>query len=529
MKYSKRLCFFLSLTCPEKKLLVIPMSRIFPLILICVFFTCFSFGQSVEQSELETIIQTKSDSLKNRRLHDFIYRSYVKKQWDLFHKARKIHLKFSKKRKDSASYANTLEFTGSYFQNHAVRPDSAFYYFTKSKHIYQRLKDSSGIGRTLLNNAILRKNIHDYAGSIATSFESLKYINPNQQRSVASAYNNLGISFNQQKDSADAIKYHLKSLTLREKLTKYPHLKLQSINNLAKVYKDIAHYSKAIDLLEPFIKDSNAYKKHPKTYAMMLDNYGHALFLYGKKKEGSGAMETALNIRKKIAHKDGIVINKIHLAEYYLWEKDTTKVISFARSANVLAKQILNYRDYLASMKFLADVYKGDDSKKLYQKYNHVKDSLALADRRHKDLFNQFEFELDEKQNELLTKDKKLAANQYIFIGIGIIAFLGIILFMIHRLKIRKLKKQFEKGFRQYLIDKYNLSSQNIEFWEAWLLDLKPKELSEKLFISIDAVKSRRQSLRDKVYKIQKLEGNFTQSRAIRIYNQELENFKNHS
>ncbi len=497
------------------------------LILLYIGFiaVCYCNAQSSKKTETHTKIQ--NDSVKNIQLKSCIRETFTKKNWKQFHTCRLIHLALTKKNNDSLSYAQTLEYSGAYFQVYSERPDSAFYYFTKSKLIYQKLGDSPGVGRTLGNTAMLRKNIHDYAGSIANSYKALKYISKKKTRQIASIYNNLGISFNQLKDSSDAIKYHLKSLALRKQLKKYPHLKLQSLNNLAKVYKDYKVYHRAIEYLSPIVRDSMIKKQFSKTYAMALDNYGHTLFLKNQSGKSLQAMQEALKIRDRINHKDGIVINKIHLAQYYLQQKDTTKAIVLARSANTIAKEILNYRDYLVSMKLLARVYKGEQSKELYEHYNRINDSLITADRKYRDRFDQFEFELDEKQHLLLSKEDELTNNRYIFIVIGVLILSFAVLFLINFRKTQKLKKQFQNGFREYIISKYNLTHENIVFWEMWVLDISPEDLAEKLFISLEAVKSRRKSLRNKIYKILKIEGNFTQARAIRIYNQELELYKN--
>lgn len=497
------------------------------LLIIINFLTFFCVnGQSY--NIFDSISKMQNDSIKSIRLKTYMRKTFIGKKWEDFHRCRFELLKFSKKNKDSILYAKALEYSGSYFQVYSERLDSAFYYFTKSKHIYERLKDTSSMGRVLTNNAILRKNIHDYGGSIKTSFQALKYINPKKKKRIASVYNNLGIAFNQQKDSTDAIKYHLKSLQLRNTLTNHPNLKAQSLNNIGKIYKDYGRYKKAINYFLPVVKDSLIKNKYPKTYAMALDNYGHALFLMNNNLDGVKMINKALEIRKQVSHKDGIVINKIHLAEYYLKEKDTIKAIKLADSANIIAKEILNYRDYLKSMKFLAEVYTGKVSKNLYKKHDHIKDSLFIADTRYRDRFDQFEFEKNERDQQLESTKEKLILNRYILLVIGILIISGTIIFSRNYYKTKKLKKQFEEGFREYLIDKYNLTYENIVFWETWILDIKTEDLAKKLFISGDAVKSRKKSLRNKIYKISSLEGNFTQSRAIRIYNEELETFKNY-
>ena len=79
------------------------------------------------------------------------------------------------------------------------------------------------------------------------------------------------------------------------------------------------------------------------------------------------------------------------------------------------------------------------------------------------------------------------------------------------------------KGFEPYLKEKYNLTNHNLEFWKIWVSAPDQQSIADQLYITINAVKSRRKSLREKIEKVISLEGKFNRAHAINIYNQELD------
>jgi hypothetical protein len=54
--------------------------------------------------------------------------------------------------------------------------DSAYYYYNLAKNAYLDIKDSSGVGRSLVNMAIIQQENGDYYGSIESSVEGNKYL-----------------------------------------------------------------------------------------------------------------------------------------------------------------------------------------------------------------------------------------------------------------------------------------------------------------------------------------------------------------
>ncbi|WP_299223131.1 tetratricopeptide repeat protein [uncultured Psychroserpens sp.] len=467
-----------------------------------------------------------NDSIKNQLLKECLRQAYINEEWSLFHKCRFDHMTLCERLGDTLAQAKTLEYSGAYFQKQ-LEMDSAYYYYTKSSFLYDALKDSISLGRVLVNTAILQKNIRDYVGSESTSFRALTYLtNYENKKVISSIYNNLGIVYNNLKDKDNALRYHKDALLMRKSITKKPFLYLQSLNNIGKVYKDYAQYQDASEYFIRILNEDSLLSKSPKFKATVMDNHGHNLFKIGDVALGLDFMKQALKIREEKSDEDGIVINSIHLAEYYVSQSDTSKAIDYLLRAERLSRRIKNYRDYLVSLNFLGNLYNGDKSKAYFAKYKSISDSLDIVDRNNRDQFARIRFDLDRKEKTLAKAKYNLKLRNKIILGFTLIIASTIGFLFYKKIQRDKLKRDFANGLKKYLINKYELTLQNIEFWELWIQGFDQQKMSEKLFISVDAVKSRRKSLREKIDRVKKIDGNFTQAKAIYIYNKEKESFK---
>ena len=89
------------------------------------------------------------------------------------------------------------------------------------------------------------------------------------------------------------------------------------------------------------------------------------------------------------------------------------------------------------------------------------------------------------------------------------------------------MRKLTENGFRNFLVDKYQLTPENIEFWELWVELDDPKAVASKLGIPLKRIRDRRRSLKQKLYAVEKLEGDFNRYKANIIYAKQGDLFRN--
>lgn len=334
-------------------------------------------------------------------------------------------------------------------------------------------------------------------------------------------FNNLGLLYNQLDDTINALKYHNKSLNLKRQRGDETTEIVASLNNIGKIYKDHHQYTKALKLYKKGLDSYDNLKNDLESKATLLDNYGYCLFKTGKQDEGLQLMNQALSIRENHSFFSGIAVNNIHLSIYYAETNDTLTAIQYAEKAKVVSKKVKDNGDYKIALDLLSKLHNGNTSKAYQDKYNRFRDSLDIAQRNQREDFARIRYEFEEKNNYLI----KVIA---VITTTGIIALIVLFgLFLFRKRKKQGLAKAFAKGFRNYLIKKYNLSPENIDFWELWVTGLDQTQLAEQLFISIDAVKSRRKSLKKKIDVIQAIDGNFTQTKAIHIYNLEKDIFRN--
>ncbi|MGJ8665147.1 MAG: hypothetical protein ACSHW7_02175 [Patiriisocius sp.] len=467
-----------------------------------------------------------NDSLLNLSLIGQIKSQFKKKNWEEFNSYRFQHLSLTERLNDTFANAKTLEYSGAYFkQIHQL--DSSYYYYDRSFEKYALLSDSLRAGSMLLNKAIIQKNVRDYRGSEITSFKALKFLFGTNQRRIASVYNNLGIIYNQLNDEELSIKYHTLAKNLRKTFIDSPILYYHSINNIGKVYADNNKYDEAISNYRIILENDSLLDTSLKLKAIVIDNNAYAHYKNGDSTSTKADLKKALIIRESINDLNGSIINCIHLAEYSVAQKDTLTALFYAEKAEKFSQTTNNYRDYLRSIKLLSSLYPRKEAVEHFNKYIRIRDSLDKVALAYEKSFERIEFEVNQKEN-VISQQKEEIDNKSRVINGTIIGCLVLIMILIYRKakakkKAKLLREITSKDFREYLIGKYSLSKKNIEFWELWVTKLNQEEMANKLFITIEAVVSRRKSLRNRINKVQKINGNFDQSRAIIIWNKEKE------
>ncbi|MBZ9731165.1 tetratricopeptide repeat protein [Salegentibacter sp. JZCK2] len=435
--------------------------RIFPFFFIFLFCSCNQEEQKAvvhpfenrhylellevgkESQQLDSInellIELENDSLINSLYFKYAYYSLKNgdskkfRYWNrkAFIKSIKINdtLKIAEAHWDLASY---------FLQDNLI--DSSYYNYNKAFLFYDAGKEEFLSGMMLLNMAILQKNIKDYAGSEVTTIKAINKIKKAKNKSqLYKAYNNLGIIYKELGDYKKALEYHGRALEFHL-ISGNLLLQASSLNNIGNIYKEDGYFDEAIEKYQTALQVDSIEIKRPQLYAMLLDNRAHARL---KKTDTVGIFSDfleALQIREKINHESGIVVNKIHLSEYYLFKKDSLKALKYASQALALSEQTSNHRDILNSMLLLAEIDINNEGYFL-RKHIELSDSLQNKERRVRNKFARIHFETD----EFIAKNKQLNEQKKWLIGGSsgalILSFLAIIIFR-QKAKHRKLKNE---------------------------------------------------------------------------------------
>lgn len=496
---------------------------------------------------------TKNDSLIDFALSRYVYFYYKLNDSLNFQKYTQKHLNHAQKRNDEKAIAKILEYKAAFFKkDNAV--DSTFYYYHKSFKAYEKIHDSLGAGKILMNTTILQKNIHDYIGSESTSLKALEFLEGTKnKRRISSVYNNLGIVYSNLEMHNESIKFHTKALNLRREIKSKLIYQVQSLNNIAKAYKNNGNYQKSIEYLNRALEHDSLLDENLITKSVLIDNLAHARFKKNKHADVFNDFHTALSIRKEIDDKNGIVMSYLHLAEYHQSKNEIDKAISYAQQAESIAIQTKKYRDYLAALKLTGQLYNGDKVKEKYEKYIAIRDSLDLIARRQKEQFASIQLGLNEKDLQIESVKKSDKEKYYwILILLAIIAICVYAYYVLYKkrrrqqieyeelvTKFNKSSKKlfhsqdseqntkFREEFHAELIKKYNLTEVLIEFWELQIQGLSEFDIAKELkSVTEGAIKKRRNKLYKKLKAYYGSLNKIDKFISISIYNNAFQEFK---
>lgn len=179
---------------------------------------------------------------------------------------------------------------------------------------------------------------------------------------------------------------------------------------------------------------------------MILDNQAYARLHLRDSAGVYQQMREALKIRKEIDHQSGISMSHLHLADYFLFKKDTINALQQALKAEKVASENKNARDLLLALKFLSD---NVDNKKALAYSKHfirINDSLYKQERAVRNKFARIRFETDRYISKSEKLSKRVIRLSITAAGIFIIAILlYIVLVQRSRSKLLKEKRQADQ------------------------------------------------------------------------------------
>jgi signal transduction histidine kinase len=271
----------------------------------------------------------------------------------------------------------------------------------------------------------------------------------------------LGIIYNELGEYTKAIEFHTKALaSIDDKVIPLEfQSKATSLNNIGLVYQNLNKHKQAKDYFKQGLEQKNLISEKPSLYAMLLDNLAYSKHKLNESVGLPDLFYKSLQFRDSLQMTTGVIVNKIHLSEYFASKKDTAKAILFSKEALSLSRSSKNYRNALAPLKQLAIIEPKNAS--LYTKeYIHINDSLQKAERKMGDKFTRIEYETDEIKGEntdLVTQNRNLL---YFF---SILTILGMLLFVIKTQKAKHRELMFKQQQQKANEDIYNLmiSQQN--------------------------------------------------------------------
>lgn len=375
------------------------------------------------------IAKEQNDSMNRVNYFKVANRYFNIDALDDYKKTSLLLIENSLKAKDTASLIKAYSYMSDYYVSKNMS-DSIYIYNYELQKLYTILKDDVNVAKCLLNKAILQHNESDFLGCERTVFTMLKKLRrANNYEMRYEAYNFLGIIYAELAEYKLSKEYYDKAIEIAnmEEIQSAYQLKAATLNNLGILYTKQNKDKEALQFFNNAIVQESLFKDRPNIYAMVKDNIGYSKFKLKDYSQLPDLFFEALKIRDSLNIVPGIIINNIHLSEYYASKKDTSKAIEYANRAYAVANDNNEVRDLLPALKQLSNV-KPKKALQYSSEYYKIDDSLKLAERRIKNKFSRIEYETEEL---VLQKDKLVEQRKtLIYIGLGII-LLGIFIYVI--------------------------------------------------------------------------------------------------
>jgi len=377
----------------------------------------------------------KNDSVKNSNISKIAYEGYQLKDSAFFKKVNLEAHKLSIKLHDTLGIGNTHWSYGMYYLEKELN-DSAYYHYFEAYKCFQVAKHEFFAGKMLYNMAIIQKDVKDYTGSEVLTFQAISIFKKLQKyNDLYRCYNLLGIIFNEIQEYNKAILYHTEAIENLGNVEKKETYKESSLNNLGLVYQNKGSYTKAIEHFNKALENKNLKTQDINLYSKLIDNLAYTKFLSGETANLPQEFYMALNIRDSINYASGIIMSKLHLAEFYTKYADTAKALLNAEGAHKLAEDVNNNRDVLASLLLLSKLDTKNASR-YFKNYAALSNSLQIEERKIRDKFTRIRFETDEyiEETEMLSEQK---------MKISIVSVLAVlILSLLYFLKVQRAKNK---------------------------------------------------------------------------------------
>jgi len=245
------------------------------------------------------------------------------------------------------------------------------------------------IGRLFNYIANVYSNQGEYAKALKWHYKSLvikEKVLGLEHPSTATAYNNIALVYSRQGEYANALEWHYKSLVIKEKVLGLEHPSTATTyNNIALVYSRQGEYANALEWYHKtlIIDEKVLGLEHPDTAA----TYNNIADVYSSQGENAKALEwyqNALAINEKVLGLEhpSTATTYNNIASVYSSQGEYAKALEWHQKALVIREKVLGleHPDTAISYNNIADVYssQGENAKALewYQNALAIKEKV---------------------------------------------------------------------------------------------------------------------------------------------------------
>ncbi|MBC8755101.1 sensor histidine kinase [Kordia sp. YSTF-M3] len=394
-----------------------------------------------------------NDSLKNVYYSKLSYAYYRINDEFMFKKVNKEGVLLSTKLKDSITLGDHYWDMGAFYKKNK-KLDSAYYFYNNTKKIFSSIGELKKVASIWFNIGQIQKDVRDYTGSEIAIINAIEIFQDQKDyNSLYNCYNLLGIIYNNLEEYEKAIKCYKDSLEYLRKSSKDDIREATILNNIGIVYRNLGNHALAIKKYKEGLNYDSIYYKNTRLYATLTDNLAYSKFILNDHDDLPDLFYKALHIRDSLNISVGLLINKIHLSEYYLRQKDTIQSLKFSTEAMVLGKKIKSYDHLLDNYKLLAKI-EPNNSNKYLNEYIKLNDSLVIYERGIRNKFARIKFETD----VVITENKKLSIqNTWIVATSTALIFFGFLIYVITQQRTRNKELEMEQQQQRANEEIYNL------------------------------------------------------------------------
>ena len=342
----------------------------------------------------------------------------------------------AKKKENNPLYDRAFEYSD---QN---KTDSAFLYFDKAKDIFLQQRDSLGVGKCLLNMAIISTDNGDYFGGQELSVNATPFFDkrvPKHHIFIKSNLNNLGLASENLKDYSQAITFYTEALNYTTGVNPEAVLK----NNIGNIYRKRKAYQKAIVIYQSILNQSI----NSETSARVLSNLALTKWLQNPSYKAAPELLKALAIRKKNNRLLELNASYAHLADYYTNSKPDSALF-YANKRYQNAKVINRVDDRLEGLQKLIRISPPSASKQYFQTYQNLNDSIQTVRTAAKNQFAVIRYDSEKnKANFLKAQAENIEKQKDILlrnIGIGTLGLCLVLGYFLYQRRQKNLRQEKE-------------------------------------------------------------------------------------
>ena len=299
------------------------------------------------------------------------------------------------------------------------RRDSAFLYFNKARDFYLQNKDSVGAGVCLTNMALISTDSGDHFGGQEISLDALSYFdeaNPVHHVYLLSNYNNLGIATYSLRQYPRAIEFYNKSLQF---ISDSAYARIVK-NNIGNALRKAGEYKKAISTYESILGK----EKETINRARILSNYAFVKWVANTDYNPESELKEALRNRIIGGDQWGQNSSYSQLSDYYLARvPDSARLYSL--KMHQIARSLKSADDQLEALGKLIPLSGPEESKKYFNRYMFLQDSLDDARNSAKNQFALIRYETEKHKADNLSLLQKNTVRNVWLIMLGLLIVMG--------------------------------------------------------------------------------------------------------